>query len=110
MYCTNCGQALRESGKFCQNCGKPAEGGQPPRTNWPPLERAREGKKIAGVCAGFARHLGMDVTLVRIAWLLIALTAGVGFIAYIVAWIAMPLESAPAGLYANSHGHPVPNG
>ena len=32
----------------------------------------------------------MDVTLVRIVWLVIALLTGVGFIAYIVAWIAMP--------------------
>ncbi len=54
--------------------------------------RIREGKKIAGVCAGFARYADVDVTLVRIVWLLIALTAGVGVIAYIVAWFAMPRE------------------
>ena len=34
----------------------------------------------------------MDAVLVRIVWLVIALTAGVGFIGYIVAWIAMPRE------------------
>ena len=54
-----------------------------------------QGKKIAGVCTGFARYLNVDVVLVRIAWLVIALTAGVGFIAYIVAWIAMPREEMP---------------
>ena len=43
-----------------------------------------EGKKIAGVCTGFARYLEVDVILVRIVWLVISLTAGVGFIAYIV--------------------------
>jgi phage shock protein PspC (stress-responsive transcriptional regulator) len=37
----------------------------------------------------------VEVTLVRIAWLLTALTCGVGFIAYIVAWIAMPVDDAP---------------
>jgi phage shock protein PspC (stress-responsive transcriptional regulator) len=36
--------------------------------------------------------MDVDVVLVRIVWLVIALTAGVGFIAYIVAWIAMPRE------------------
>jgi len=35
------------------------------------------------------------VVLVRIVWLVIALTAGVGFIGYIVAWIAMPREDTP---------------
>ena len=57
-----------------------------------------EGKKIAGVCTGFARYLAVDVTLVRIVWLVIALTAGVGFIAYIVAWIAMPAVDKPIPL------------
>jgi len=33
-----------------------------------------------------------------VIWLVTALTAGVGFIAYIVAWIAMPLEDAPLDL------------
>ena len=42
--------------------------------------------------------MGVDVTLMRVIWLVTALTAGVGFIAYIVAWIAMPLEDAPLDL------------
>ena len=66
--------------------------------------RIRQGKKIAGVCTGFARYLGVDVTLVRLVWLVIAFTAGVGFIAYIVAWIAMPLEDAP--VYSGTEVHP----
>jgi phage shock protein PspC (stress-responsive transcriptional regulator) len=32
-------------------------------------------------------------TLVRIIWLLVVLFGGTGFIAYIVAWIAMPQEA-----------------
>jgi len=53
-------------------------------------------KKIAGVCAGFARYLDMDVTLLRVLWLIVAFATGVGFIAYIVAWICMPKEYTPA--------------
>jgi phage shock protein PspC (stress-responsive transcriptional regulator) len=49
-------------------------------------------KKIAGVCAGFARYFDADVTLVRVLWLAIALGTGVGFIAYLVAWIIMPSD------------------
>jgi phage shock protein C len=105
MYCTNCGQQLREASNFCSQCGK----GIGPETATPPcqpqrLVRVRAGKKIAGVCAGFARYIGVDVTLVRLVWLLIALTAGVGFIAYIVAWIAMPLEGEP--VYSGAEAHP----
>jgi len=93
MYCTQCGQAEPEGCAYCPNCGKATRPAAAPAS---PLVRLREGKKIAGVCAGFARYVGVDVTLVRIGWLLIALTCGVGFIAYIVAWIAMPLEESPA--------------
>jgi phage shock protein C len=92
MYCTDCGQQLRDAGNFCPGCGKPAGPQALPAIRRSRLVRIREGKKIAGVCTGFARYLDADVVLVRIVWLVIALTAGVGFIAYIVAWIAMPLE------------------
>ena len=52
-------------------------------------------KKIAGVCSGFARYLDMDVTLVRVIWLIVAFGTGVGFLGYIIAWICMPREDAP---------------
>jgi phage shock protein C len=92
MYCTDCGQQLRDAGNFCPGCGKPTGTQGLPAVRRSRLVRVRKGKKIAGVCTGFARYLDVDVVLVRIVWLVIALTAGVGFIGYIVAWIAMPRE------------------
>jgi phage shock protein C len=42
---------------------------------------------------GFARHLDVDVTLVRLVWLVLALASGgIGFIGYLVAWIIIPEE------------------
>ena len=52
----------------------------------------KKNKKIAGVCAGFARYIDVDVTLIRVIWLILAFGTGVGFIGYIVAWIAMPSD------------------
>src|SRR2546423_11402386 len=95
MYCTTCGQEIREESKFCSQCGKLLAAESASRAPSERLSRVRAGKKIAGVCAGFARYIGVDVTLVRLGWLLIALTAGVGFIAYIVAWVSMPREGDP---------------
>ena len=95
MYCTGCGAALEDAQRFCPACGKPAapDAAAPlaskPRKR---LVRVLKDKKIAGVCAGFARYMDVDATLVRIIWLLVALAAGTGFIAYLVAWIAMPKE------------------
>lgn len=53
-------------------------------------------KRIAGVCAGFANYLEVDITLMRILWLCVAIFTGVGFIAYIVCWIVMPKDYGPA--------------
>jgi len=38
--------------------------------------------------------MDVDVTLMRIIWLLTAIFTGIGFVAYIIAWIAMPAEPA----------------
>jgi phage shock protein C len=55
------------------------------------LTRVRHGKRIAGVCAGVARYLELDVTLVRILWILVTIFPPIpGIVAYIVCWIAMP--------------------
>jgi phage shock protein C len=73
--------------------------GAPPANHTTPrLSRpVREGK-IAGVCAGFARHFGLDVTLVRILWLVLSVwpVPVFGVVAYIVAWIVMPKDLEPA--------------
>jgi phage shock protein PspC (stress-responsive transcriptional regulator) len=56
----------------------------------------KRNKKIAGVCAGFARYFEVDATLVRVLWLAIAIGTGVGFIAYLVAWLLMPSDRGAA--------------
>jgi phage shock protein C len=48
-------------------------------------------KKIAGVCSGFAHYFDVDVTLMRIIWLvLIFVPPSIGVIAYLLAWLVMP--------------------
>ncbi len=53
--------------------------------------RLREGRMIAGVCAGFARTYRLDVTITRLVVCLLGLfSAGTVFVAYLVAWVVMP--------------------
>lgn len=96
MYCNYCGKVVQDDANICAYCGKWV-GAVAARKR---LMRPRLGRKIAGVCAGFAEYFDVDVTLVRIVWLVIAVMTGVGFFAYPVAWIIMPEEphllSAPA--------------
>jgi phage shock protein PspC (stress-responsive transcriptional regulator) len=64
----------------------------PPR---PPLRRPREGRLIAGVAAGVADHVGMDVAIVRILFVVATIfTSGAGVAAYALAWILIP-EASP---------------
>ena len=53
------------------------------------LVRPRRGKMIAGVCAGLADYFGLDVTLLRIGFVLLGLF-GAGELAYIVLWVIAP--------------------
>lgn len=62
------------------------------------LERSTTNKVIAGVCGGIAEYLQVDPTLVRVFFVIAALmTAGLGFLGYIVLMVMMPLpgKSAP---------------
>lgn len=45
---------------------------------------------ICGVCGGIANYFNIDPTLVRLAFVLIAMGAGSGILAYIVAAIIIP--------------------
>jgi phage shock protein C len=108
MFCTQCGNQLAENDRFCSKCGKPygvppgeykAQAPPPPpyaaqAVPYRPLRRIMRDKKIAGVCAGFAEYFDMDVTLMRIIFLVLLVTPpGVGLIGYIIAWVAMPRDS-----------------
>lgn len=96
MYCSSCGIEIAEGSRYCPQCGTatekagfaPDNGGRPR-----PLSRPREDRKIGGVCAGVARFLGIDVTLVRILFVVFTFwPPGVGLIVYIICWIVMPQD------------------
>jgi signal transduction histidine kinase len=61
----------------------------------PRLRRAPEAGAIAGVCAGVARSLRVDPTLVRLTFALLAFAAGAGVLAYGGAWLALAPEDGP---------------
>ena len=47
-------------------------------------------KMLSGVCSGIAEYFGWDVTLVRIATVLLTVTWGTGLLLYIAAALIMP--------------------
>ncbi|HET9556346.1 MAG TPA: PspC domain-containing protein [Actinomycetota bacterium] len=65
----------------------------PPPVDGPRVvRRSRSERVIAGVCGGVGGYLGVDPVLLRIAFIILALANGLGLIAYVVAWVAIPEE------------------
>jgi len=54
--------------------------------------RSTTDKMVAGVCGGLAKYFDIDVTIVRVLFVLFALAGGPGILAYIILWIVMPEE------------------
>jgi phage shock protein C len=110
MYCTSCGIKLDDKANYCSDCGT-ATVNTPRRSNARfagRLSRSRDDVRIAGVCAGFARYLGIDVTLIRILWVILTIfSIGVGLIVYIACWVVMPKEAPalPSGTMNPAQSH-----
>ncbi|MGW4501749.1 PspC domain-containing protein [Micromonospora sp. NPDC004336] len=56
------------------------------------LVRPRQGRMIAGVCAGLAQRFGWSAGFVRLLFLLSLLLPGTQLIVYLVLWVLMPNE------------------
>jgi len=59
------------------------------------LQRSRDNRMIAGVMAGLARYLGVDVTVLRIIYTLVTVFSGAfpGIVIYLILWLLMPPEA-----------------
>lgn len=57
--------------------------------------RDRDHRSIGGVCSGLAAYLNLDVTLVRVAFVLLFFFGSTGFWLYIVLWIIAPSAKTP---------------
>jgi phage shock protein PspC (stress-responsive transcriptional regulator) len=56
------------------------------------LLRLRNGRMVAGVCAGLAVYFGVDVNLVRLGFGVLSVFYGLGILIYVIAWAILPEE------------------
>lgn len=56
------------------------------------LTRDLNNKMISGVCSGIANYMGIDPTVARVIFVLLALGFGSGILAYIIMAIVIPAE------------------
>jgi len=101
MTCSSCHRDLPDDARYCLSCG--AAQAHPDGRPAHRLTRRPSHAWFGGVCAGLAEYLGVDVTLVRAAWVVFSVVPGFilgGFLAYLLAWLLIPEDrvsaSAPA--------------
>ncbi|MGW4702531.1 PspC domain-containing protein [Streptomyces sp. NPDC004285] len=75
-------------------------------TDEPPLRRlyrSADGRWLGGVARGLAGHLGLPVVWVRVLFVVLSFSNGLGIVLYAVFWIVVPLgvggRSAPRSLF-----------
>ena len=56
------------------------------------LYRSRSDRVIGGVCGGLGKYLSIDPTVIRILYVLFALTGGSGIFVYLLLLIIIPEE------------------
>jgi phage shock protein C len=72
------------------------------------IKRSRDDRMLGGVCGGIAKHLNIDPVIVRIATIALVCAIGAGAVAYVAAWVLMPLEDGPATSAPTDTRAPVP--
>ena len=58
------------------------------------LHRSSNHRMIAGVCGGIGEYFNIDPTLVRLAFVALAVFFGSGILTYLIASIVIPGETA----------------
>lgn len=97
MACLRCHRDVAPDASYCPACGAQQFSGTVPNGATRRLVRIPSEGRLAGVCAGIADYLDVDVTLIRILWIALSIIPGAivgGILAYVLAWIVMPEGAA----------------
>jgi phage shock protein C len=65
----------------------------PPQPPARKLYRSETNRMLAGVCGGLADYFNIDVTLIRILFVVLAVFGGSGIVLYGAMWLLVPEES-----------------
>jgi phage shock protein C len=56
------------------------------------LARSRTDYMVGGVCGGLGKYFNIDPTIVRLVFVLLAVSGGSGILLYFILWVVMPRE------------------
>jgi phage shock protein C len=82
--CPSC-ESVSPNGRLLPRKGGPVDANRK-------LYRSRTDRKLGGVCGGLAQYFGVDATLIRVLFVVLAVLGGSGLILYLALWIIVPRE------------------
>ena len=68
------------------------------------MRRSRETRVLGGVCGGLSACTGIDVTIVRIGFVLLSIASGVMVLVYALAWLLVPMEGESENIFSRAIG------
>jgi phage shock protein PspC (stress-responsive transcriptional regulator) len=66
------------------------------------LRRSVADRKVAGVAGGLGRHLDIDPTILRVAFVVLAFFGGAGLLLYVALWLFVPEDGKDEAIVATS--------
>ena len=66
------------------------------------MRRSSDGRVLAGICAGISQKTGIDVTILRIGFVLVGLFAGFPVLIYALAWLIVPLNTETTNIFSRA--------
>jgi signal transduction histidine kinase len=66
------------------------------------LRRTEDNRVLGGVCGAVSRATGIDVTWVRIGFVLACIASGIMIFVYTVAWLMIPMEGQSTNIYSRA--------
>ncbi len=71
------------------------------------LFRNPNDKMLGGVCSGLANYFDVDPIIMRLIFVTMVFGLGIGFVAYFIAWIIIPVPRTPEELAEMTGGEPL---
>ena len=65
---------------------------------WGPCRRSAEDRLFGGVAGGLSKRTGIDATIFRIGFVLVALAGGFGAAVYLVLWLVLPVQGTTGSI------------
>ncbi len=85
--CVACRMDLQAEATRCPHCRERQPGAEP-------MHRGGPERVLGGVCTALARQLGLDVALVRVAFVVaLAVSGGTALLVYLLLWVLTPASA-----------------